>query len=209
MQCSGEHPACQRCLIRGLTCIYAPEGRVRGSQKPRIRPFTMVPPRDSRSARRSKETPTSSNTSSSSSSSSSPSTASTSSSPLVATPSTHTPASSTTATSSPPSGLSPKNSGERVYVPPGSSSLPSSSSLQLYQDSFAEGSSSANFGYNFGSYDTTSPSYLQDVPPQVDGMRPDDSIDIDLLGEYLDWACPKDVKGHCEGEPADGMESLF
>lgn len=426
-KCSGEHPACQRCLIRGLTCIYAPEGRVRGSQKPRIRPLTIVPPRDSRSARRSKETPPSSNTSSSSSSSSPPSTASTSSlhplvsvsdseattsssalsvkqglkallgrprratisssvlsprpdsseshggpetgvkrgpgrprkyqaitrvtsptvssprlgqtssielssplseaqkqqqakvdinsnssnatppptssplesvvaypalvsnqrvlsphagsfgaldctpfgvlewdntkviqrslivdtntdiqfpdkgispaslvlgtlernnadghgrigvncsppttqpSPLVATIlSTHTPASSTTPILSPSSSLSPSNSGERVYVPFGSSSLPSSSSLPLYQDSFAE-ESNANFGYSFGSYSVASTPYLQDVPPQADAMRPDDSIDIDVLGEYLDWTCPKDVKEHCEGGPVD-MESLF
>ncbi|KAG7440329.1 uncharacterized protein BT62DRAFT_629245 [Guyanagaster necrorhizus] len=34
-KCSGEHPSCKRCLTRGLICRYAPEGRVRGPNKPK------------------------------------------------------------------------------------------------------------------------------------------------------------------------------
>ncbi|KAJ6590882.1 hypothetical protein B0H10DRAFT_786424 [Mycena sp. CBHHK59/15] len=34
-QCSGDHPACSRCLARGLVCEYAKEGRVRGPNKPK------------------------------------------------------------------------------------------------------------------------------------------------------------------------------
>ncbi|KAJ7262842.1 hypothetical protein C8J57DRAFT_1719101 [Mycena rebaudengoi] len=36
-KCSGEHPACARCLARGLVCEYAREGRVRGPNKPKGR----------------------------------------------------------------------------------------------------------------------------------------------------------------------------
>ncbi|KAF4566161.1 hypothetical protein EYR40_002025 [Pleurotus pulmonarius] len=32
-KCSGEHPACQRCITRGLVCEYAKEGRVRGPNR--------------------------------------------------------------------------------------------------------------------------------------------------------------------------------
>lgn len=39
-QCSGEHPSCKRCTNRGLVCEYAKEGRVRGPNKPKIRPVT-------------------------------------------------------------------------------------------------------------------------------------------------------------------------
>ncbi|KAI6169640.1 hypothetical protein EDD17DRAFT_22180 [Pisolithus thermaeus] len=52
-KCSGEHPACQRCLLRGLVCIYAPEGRIRGPTKPKVKPLTVVSPPESRSTRRS------------------------------------------------------------------------------------------------------------------------------------------------------------
>ncbi|KAJ7606614.1 hypothetical protein FB45DRAFT_878221 [Roridomyces roridus] len=31
--CSGEHPACARCIARGLACEYAKEGRVRGPSR--------------------------------------------------------------------------------------------------------------------------------------------------------------------------------
>ncbi|KAJ7262821.1 hypothetical protein C8J57DRAFT_1719095 [Mycena rebaudengoi] len=34
-KCSGEHPACARCLARGLVYEYAREGRVRGPNKPK------------------------------------------------------------------------------------------------------------------------------------------------------------------------------
>ncbi|CAA7263639.1 unnamed protein product [Cyclocybe aegerita] len=36
-KCSGEHPACKRCLARGLVCEYAKEGRVRGPNKPKAK----------------------------------------------------------------------------------------------------------------------------------------------------------------------------
>ncbi|KAG7095305.1 hypothetical protein E1B28_006071 [Marasmius oreades] len=36
-KCSGEHPACKRCLTRGLVCQYAKEGRVRGPNKPKTK----------------------------------------------------------------------------------------------------------------------------------------------------------------------------
>ncbi|EKM77522.1 hypothetical protein AGABI1DRAFT_108042 [Agaricus bisporus var. burnettii JB137-S8] len=32
-KCSGDHPACKRCINRGLVCEYAKEGRVRGPNK--------------------------------------------------------------------------------------------------------------------------------------------------------------------------------
>lgn len=32
-QCSGEHPACQRCQLRGLKCEYAAERKMRGPNK--------------------------------------------------------------------------------------------------------------------------------------------------------------------------------
>ncbi|OJT15638.1 hypothetical protein TRAPUB_5966 [Trametes pubescens] len=32
-KCSGEHPACQRCMSRGLQCEYAPERKMRGPNK--------------------------------------------------------------------------------------------------------------------------------------------------------------------------------
>ncbi|KAI6044571.1 hypothetical protein EDC04DRAFT_2935981 [Pisolithus marmoratus] len=67
-KCSGEHPACQRCLLRGLACVYAPEGRIRGPTKPKLKPLTVVSPPESRSTRRNKNR-SSSNTSSSSTSS--------------------------------------------------------------------------------------------------------------------------------------------
>ncbi|KAH7923363.1 hypothetical protein BV22DRAFT_1196742 [Leucogyrophana mollusca] len=38
-KCTGEHPACQRCRTRGLMCQYAPEGRIRGPNKPKIKPI--------------------------------------------------------------------------------------------------------------------------------------------------------------------------
>ncbi|KAI0285507.1 hypothetical protein BC826DRAFT_1051992 [Russula brevipes] len=34
-KCSGEHPACQRCLARGFVCAYAAERRMRGPNKPK------------------------------------------------------------------------------------------------------------------------------------------------------------------------------
>jgi hypothetical protein len=37
MKCSGDHPACERCLIKGLVCEYAAEGRVRGPNKLKTR----------------------------------------------------------------------------------------------------------------------------------------------------------------------------
>jgi hypothetical protein len=36
-KCSGDHPACERCLIKGLVCEYAAEGRVRGPNKLKTR----------------------------------------------------------------------------------------------------------------------------------------------------------------------------
>ena len=33
LQCSGEHPTCERCRIRGLKCEYAPERKMRGPNK--------------------------------------------------------------------------------------------------------------------------------------------------------------------------------
>ncbi|KAJ7038357.1 hypothetical protein C8F04DRAFT_1255941 [Mycena alexandri] len=36
-KCSGDHPACARCVARGLQCEYAKEGRVRGPNKPKSR----------------------------------------------------------------------------------------------------------------------------------------------------------------------------
>ncbi|KAJ7775050.1 hypothetical protein B0H16DRAFT_84121 [Mycena metata] len=36
-KCSGDHPACARCVGRGLKCEYAKEGRVRGPNKPKSR----------------------------------------------------------------------------------------------------------------------------------------------------------------------------
>ncbi|EIW65371.1 uncharacterized protein TRAVEDRAFT_68861 [Trametes versicolor FP-101664 SS1] len=32
-KCSGDHPACQRCMSRGLQCEYAPERKMRGPNK--------------------------------------------------------------------------------------------------------------------------------------------------------------------------------
>ncbi|KAI0668779.1 hypothetical protein C8Q78DRAFT_1194535 [Trametes maxima] len=32
-KCSGDHPACQRCISRGLQCEYAPERKMRGPNK--------------------------------------------------------------------------------------------------------------------------------------------------------------------------------
>ncbi|KAG6336217.1 hypothetical protein ID866_2868 [Astraeus odoratus] len=75
-KCSGEHPACQRCILRGLVCIYAPEGRLRGPAKQKLKPLTTIPPTGSRSATSSTDVPSSSNASSSSSASSATSTAS-------------------------------------------------------------------------------------------------------------------------------------
>ncbi|KAG9219869.1 hypothetical protein CCMSSC00406_0009616 [Pleurotus cornucopiae] len=37
-KCSGEHPACQRCITRGLVCEYAKEGRVRGPNRVKSKP---------------------------------------------------------------------------------------------------------------------------------------------------------------------------
>ncbi|KAG2004298.1 hypothetical protein CC2G_002866 [Coprinopsis cinerea AmutBmut pab1-1] len=37
-KCSGEHPSCKRCIARGLVCEYAKEGRVRGPNKPKLKP---------------------------------------------------------------------------------------------------------------------------------------------------------------------------
>ncbi|KAI0249450.1 hypothetical protein BJV78DRAFT_1227413 [Lactifluus subvellereus] len=37
-KCSGEHPTCQRCLARGLDCVYASERRMRGPNKPKPLP---------------------------------------------------------------------------------------------------------------------------------------------------------------------------
>ncbi|EPQ61332.1 hypothetical protein GLOTRDRAFT_90534 [Gloeophyllum trabeum ATCC 11539] len=37
-KCSGEHPACGRCVSRGLICEYAPERRMRGPNKPKNKP---------------------------------------------------------------------------------------------------------------------------------------------------------------------------
>jgi Fungal Zn(2)-Cys(6) binuclear cluster domain len=37
-KCSGEHPTCQRCLARGLDCVYATERRMRGPNKPKPLP---------------------------------------------------------------------------------------------------------------------------------------------------------------------------
>ncbi|KAI6157298.1 hypothetical protein BKA82DRAFT_994275 [Pisolithus tinctorius] len=71
-KCSGEHPACQRCLLRGLACIYASEGRTRGPTKLKVKPLTMVSPPESRSTRRNKNRSSSNGTSSSSSPVSSP-----------------------------------------------------------------------------------------------------------------------------------------
>jgi len=38
IQCSGEHPTCQRCQARGLPCSYASERRMRGPNKPKLPP---------------------------------------------------------------------------------------------------------------------------------------------------------------------------
>ncbi|KAI6032672.1 hypothetical protein F5J12DRAFT_795834 [Pisolithus orientalis] len=62
-KCSGEHPACQRCLLRGLACIYASEGRTRGPTKLKVKPLTMVSPPESRSTRRNKNRSSSNGTS--------------------------------------------------------------------------------------------------------------------------------------------------
>ncbi|KAI6121247.1 hypothetical protein F5141DRAFT_1088908 [Pisolithus sp. B1] len=67
-KCSGEHPACQRCLLRGLACIYAPEGRIRGPTKPKVKPLTVVSPPESRSTRRNTNRSSSNGSSSSTSS---------------------------------------------------------------------------------------------------------------------------------------------
>ncbi|KAH7908283.1 hypothetical protein BJ138DRAFT_376555 [Hygrophoropsis aurantiaca] len=40
-KCTGEHPACQRCRTRGLLCHYAPEGRIRGPNKPKAKPTVV------------------------------------------------------------------------------------------------------------------------------------------------------------------------
>ncbi|TFK48009.1 hypothetical protein OE88DRAFT_1665018 [Heliocybe sulcata] len=37
-KCSGEHPACARCVSRGLICHYAAERRMRGPNKPKNKP---------------------------------------------------------------------------------------------------------------------------------------------------------------------------
>ncbi|KAL4063442.1 hypothetical protein V8B97DRAFT_1930132 [Scleroderma yunnanense] len=228
-KCSGEHPACQRCLIRGLPCVYAPEGRARGTSKPRIRPFIVAPSRDSRSARRSKETPPLSNVSSSSSSSSPSSVVSTSSpcQPLASTPESEAATSlpiarqelrnvngnclSPTVHASPADTVSPtftpaSSKTPSLRLPPSLS--PSNLSPPLCQDSFAEGSS-GSFEYDFSSYDATLTTYLQYVPPvATDTIRTGDNFDIDMLGEYLDWTCSNDLKEHRGGEVADA-ESLF
>ncbi|TFK24580.1 hypothetical protein FA15DRAFT_756460 [Coprinopsis marcescibilis] len=39
-KCSGEHPSCKRCINRGLVCVYAKEGRVRGPNKPKVKAVT-------------------------------------------------------------------------------------------------------------------------------------------------------------------------
>lgn len=67
-KCSGEHPACQRCLLRGLACIYAPEGRIRGPTKPKVKPLTVVSPSESRPTRRNMNRSSSNGSSSSTSS---------------------------------------------------------------------------------------------------------------------------------------------
>lgn len=37
-KCSGDHPSCERCLMRGLVCEYSTEGRARGyNSRPRVR----------------------------------------------------------------------------------------------------------------------------------------------------------------------------
>ena len=38
LQCSGDHPTCQRCQQRGLPCAYAAERRMRGPNKPKPPP---------------------------------------------------------------------------------------------------------------------------------------------------------------------------
>ncbi|KAI0318299.1 hypothetical protein OF83DRAFT_40729 [Amylostereum chailletii] len=37
-KCSGDHPVCQRCGLRGLVCEYAPERKMRGPNKPKPKP---------------------------------------------------------------------------------------------------------------------------------------------------------------------------
>ncbi|KAG6818703.1 hypothetical protein H0H93_002648 [Arthromyces matolae] len=41
-KCSGEHPTCKRCFTRGLVCEYAKEGRVRGPNKIKPKPTSLV-----------------------------------------------------------------------------------------------------------------------------------------------------------------------
>ncbi|KAI0791899.1 hypothetical protein C8Q75DRAFT_805497 [Abortiporus biennis] len=41
-KCSGEHPTCQRCKTRGLTCEYAPERKMRGPNKIKKRPISSA-----------------------------------------------------------------------------------------------------------------------------------------------------------------------
>jgi len=50
-QCSGEHPSCERCVMRGLVCEYAPEGRVRGPNRPKVQVDPEPMPGASRRAR--------------------------------------------------------------------------------------------------------------------------------------------------------------
>ncbi|KIK78694.1 hypothetical protein PAXRUDRAFT_163276 [Paxillus rubicundulus Ve08.2h10] len=45
-KCSGDRPTCQRCLTRGLVCHYAAESRIRGPNKPKVKPKLTEPRSD-------------------------------------------------------------------------------------------------------------------------------------------------------------------
>ncbi|PCH32981.1 hypothetical protein WOLCODRAFT_159751 [Wolfiporia cocos MD-104 SS10] len=55
LQCSGEHPSCQRCRSRGLLCEYAPERRMRGPNKSKRKSVSGAAPRRRSSTPQSKD----------------------------------------------------------------------------------------------------------------------------------------------------------
>ncbi|TCD66357.1 hypothetical protein EIP91_001463 [Steccherinum ochraceum] len=66
-KCSGEHPTCQRCRVRGLTCEYAPERKMRGPNKVKRRSVAVSNAANRRASVVSSSDSTSDSTSSSSS----------------------------------------------------------------------------------------------------------------------------------------------